>query len=169
MPTFTVEPIVLAIIIIIIILCIVAHLREREKLTVMPLDDIVMKVAPPPSDAIAIPAIEVVSELPISDEHTTHDGDAQYTDEERTANPPTHVGPIALTYDAAYARHMSMASARDKRMYDAIDTRTLDYWRPIYEQELDQCENRDWWDFAEYPMNNPGATIPDDLEETATH
>ncbi|MFA5177413.1 MAG: hypothetical protein WC919_04455 [Candidatus Paceibacterota bacterium] len=167
MPTINIEHIIIAIIIVVIVMYIIS--RMREGLTVLPLDDIAVKVAPvpPSSDATAIPAIEVVSELPMSDMHTTHDGDARYTDEERTANPPTHTGPVALTYDAAYARHMTMVGARDKRMYDAIDTRTLDYWRPIYEQELDQCENRDWWDFVDYPMNNPGATIPDDLEETS--
>lgn len=62
---------------------------------------------------------------------------------------------ISLTFDAAIARRALMSS-RDKRMYDAIANRTTDYWRPFFEEEIQQCESRDWWDDVAYPMNDSG-------------
>lgn len=62
---------------------------------------------------------------------------------------------ISLTFDAAVARRALMSS-RDKRMYDAIANRTTDYWRPFFEEEIRQCESRDWWDDVAYPMNDSG-------------
>ena len=79
--------------------------------------------------------------------------------------------PITLTFDAAVARNALMRS-RDKRVYDAIANRTTDYWRPFFEEELRQCEYRDWWDDVAYPMNDSGETVitpeqsPSDREET---
>ena len=65
---------------------------------------------------------------------------------------------IALTFDAAVARYALMRS-RDKRMYDAIANRTTDYYRPFFEEEIHQCDNRDWWDDVAYPMNDSGENV----------
>lgn len=63
--------------------------------------------------------------------------------------------PVSLTFDASVARNAIMRS-RDKRVFDAIANRTADYWKPIFEEEIRQCEYRDWWDDVAYPINDSG-------------
>jgi hypothetical protein len=58
---------------------------------------------------------------------------------------------VALTYDAAVAQHAIARRQMQQRAADANVARTVDYWRPIFEEELEQCENRDWWDDILYP------------------
>lgn len=65
---------------------------------------------------------------------------------------------IALTFDASVARNALLRS-RDKRVFDAIANRTANYWRPFFEEELRQCEQRDWWDDVAYPMNDSGEYV----------
>jgi hypothetical protein len=69
--------------------------------------------------------------------------------------------PATMTFDANYAR-LAFARSRDKRVLSAINSRTANYWRPIFEEELKQCEQRDWWDNIEYPVNDSGVIARDE-------
>lgn len=69
--------------------------------------------------------------------------------------------PVTTTFDANNVR-LAFARSRDKRVLHAISSRTADYWRPIFEQELEQCEKRDWWENVEYPINDSGDIIYDE-------
>lgn len=86
----------------------------------------------------------------------------QFDDAQREVGDPptrptyiTEAAPVTLTFDAANARAACQRS-RDKRVFDAIATRTVEYYRPFYEEELQRCEMRDWWDDVAYPMNDSG-------------
>jgi len=60
--------------------------------------------------------------------------------------------PIALTLDAAGAYH-AIRRSRDKRMWDSIASRTVDFYRRYFDDEFDRNENRIWWEAPDYPID----------------
>lgn len=75
------------------------------------------------------------------------------------AVPADGADPVVLTFDAQVARY-GIAHARDKRVYDAIAQRTARYWEPIFKEELDRNDTREWWDDIAYPINDSGELVP---------
>lgn len=158
---------------ILIITMIILARRNSEHLS--PFDDSVVKIGRSRDEFsnassvanVSIPAIDVADVInpqldvdadaagvhaPSEESVLEHEYQREFV---RPIAPPVHVAPIALTYDAAVAQR-AILTMRDKRIADAISMRTVDHWRPIFEEELNRCENRDWWDDIDYPMNDPG-------------
>lgn len=99
----------------------------------------------PSDESIAIEAVPLQYDVP------------QVEVDDVSARPTqiTEVAPVTLTFDAANARAACKRS-RDKRVFDAIANRTVEYYRPFYEEEMQRCEMRDWWDDVSYPINDSG-------------
>jgi hypothetical protein len=160
-----------AIVIVFIIYLFVRYANSRISCeSLSPFDDAALKVSPigDAHQGAIIPAIEVSDEAERPETDHAEDTDHIILDDPlstrapRSVGPSIRVSPIALTYDAAFAQH-AILSERNKHTYAVAATRTLDYWRPIFEEEIAQCDTRDWWDDVDYPMNDPGTSdaVPD--------
>lgn len=107
----------------------------------------------PPSQVATCDAIKIDA-IPMNEQNEP------YFAEDSTVKPvyADQKPHVALTFDASVARNALMRS-RDKRVFDAIANRTANYWRPFFEEEIRQCEYRDWWDDVAYPMNDSGEYV----------
>ncbi|MCK9603318.1 MAG: hypothetical protein M0R66_03050 [Candidatus Omnitrophica bacterium] len=149
-PRAMVDPIIAAVIIIIIIFVYLRHAPRAEPFAL----DLVQKVVPREQARAAFPNSVIIDSIPM--QYDIPRDEREPDAPQQTA--PIHLDekpPITLTFDAAVARN-ALARSRDKRVFDAIANRTTDYYRPFYEEELAQCEGRDWWDDVAYPMNASG-------------
>jgi hypothetical protein len=119
---------------------------------------IVWFARPKPETFLVAPTAQptIIPSIPLSE---TAPVPTEIGDPTVRAVPADGADPVVVTLDAQIARY-GIAHARDKRVFDAIAKRTARYWEPIFKEELDRNDTREWWDDIAYPINDSGELVP---------